>query len=113
MIHVAPEAVEAIRQQIAKRNVPDTSLRFGVRGGGCSGFSYVIEFHDGPASSKDELFEFKASDGSIVRVLVDLKSLAYLDGSTIQWESTLIKQGFRVANPNEKSSCGCGVSFTF
>lgn len=53
-----------------------------------------------------------ASDGTRVRVVVDPKSLLYLNGSVLEWEQTLMRQGFKFANPNQKSSCGCGTSFT-
>jgi iron-sulfur cluster assembly protein len=106
-ITVTPAAVEAIRRQIQKRGRPETALRVGIRGGGCSGFSYVIEFHDGPPRPKDVVFEY-----GDVRVVVDPKSLLYLNGSTLEWEHTLMRQGFKFLNPNEKSSCGCGHSFT-
>jgi len=106
-IEVAPKAVEAIRRQLAKRGTPEASLRLGIRGGGCSGFSYVIEFHDGPPRPKDRVFEF-----GDVRVVVDPKSLVYLAGTTLEWEQTLMRQGFKFVNPQEKSNCGCGHSFT-
>jgi iron-sulfur cluster assembly protein len=106
-VHVTAAAVEAIRRQLAKRGTPDAGLRLGIRGGGCSGFSYVIEFQDGPPGARDMVFEF---DG--VRVVVDKKSLLYLDGATLEWEQTLMRQGFKFVNPHEKSSCGCGHSFT-
>jgi iron-sulfur cluster assembly protein len=109
---VSPKAVEAIKKQILKRNVPDTSLRVGIRGGGCSGFSYVIEFHDGPPRTKDIVYDLFAEDGTPVRVVVDPKSLLYLNGSVLEWEQTLMAQGFKFNNPNEKTSCGCGHSFT-
>ena len=111
-IEVTPKAVEAIKKQIQKRNVPETSLRVGIRGGGCSGFSYVIEFHDGAPRSRDRVYDYVAADGTPVRVVVDPKSLLYLNGTTLEWEQTLMQQGFKFINPQEKSSCGCGHSFT-
>jgi iron-sulfur cluster assembly protein len=109
---VTPKAVEAIKKQIAKRGLPETSLRVGIRGGGCSGFSYVIEFHDGAPRSRDRVLDYVAVDGTPVRVLVDPKSLLYLNGTELDWEQTLMQQGFKFKNPQEKSSCGCGHSFT-
>ena len=109
---VSPAAVEAIARQMKKRGTPEASLRVGIRGGGCSGFSYVIEFHDGPARARDRLFTFQAADGTDVRVLVDPKSLVYLNGTVLAWEQTLMRQGFKFENPNEKSGCGCGSSFS-
>lgn len=111
-IHVTPRAVETIKKQMEKRGVPNTSLRLGIRGGGCSGFSYVIEFHDGEPRAKDHVFNFVAEDGTPVRVVVDKKSLVYLAGTTLDWEQTLMQQGFKFQNPNEKTSCGCGHPFT-
>lgn len=111
-ITVTPKAVEAIKKQIEKRNVPGTALRVGVRGGGCSGFSYVIEFHDGEPHARDTVYDLTAADGTPVRVVVDKKSLIYLNGSELEWEQTLLQQGFKFVNPQEKSSCGCGHSFT-
>lgn len=110
-IIITQAAVDAVGMQIAKRNVPGTALRVGIRGGGCSGFSYVIEFHDGEPRARDIVYDLKATDGSDVRIVVDKKSLLYLNGATFDWEKTLMRQGFKFINPNEKSSCGCGTSF--
>jgi iron-sulfur cluster assembly protein len=110
-ITITQAAVDAVGSQIAKRNVPNTALRVGIRGGGCSGFSYVIEFHDGESRARDIVYDLKATNGSNVRIVVDKKSLLYLNGSTFDWEKTLMRQGFKFINPNEKSSCGCGTSF--
>lgn len=110
---VSPAAVDAIASQIKKRNVLDTSLRVGIRGGGCSGFSYVIEFHDGDPAPKDMVLDLVSSSGERVVVVIDKKSFAYLNGAVLEWEKTLMRQGFKFVNPNEKSKCGCGTSFTF
>jgi iron-sulfur cluster assembly protein len=110
-IEISAAAVEAIKSQIQKRNVEGTSLRVGVRGGGCSGFSYVIQFHDGAPHARDVVYDLTAKDGTPVRVVVDKKSLIYLNGSILEWEKTLLQQGFKFVNPHEKSSCGCGHSF--
>jgi iron-sulfur cluster assembly protein len=108
---VAPSAVDAIARQMKKRGTPEASLRLGIRGGGCSGFTYVIEFYDGQPHARDRVYDHVASDGTKVRVVVDPKSLVYLNGTTLEWEQTLMRQGFKFANPNEKSGCGCGTSF--
>ena len=109
---VTPRAVEIIKKQIQKRGRPNTALRLGIRGGGCSGFSYVIEFHDGEPRPKDNVYDYVAEDGTPVRVVVDKKSLVFLNGTTLDWEQTIMQQGFKFVNPNEKASCGCGTSFT-
>lgn len=111
-IDVSPQSIEAIKRQIVKRGVPDTALRVGIRGGGCSGFSYVIEFHDGPPRPRDRVYDLTAADGTPVRVVIDPKSLVYLNGATLEWEETLMRRGFRWSNPQEKTKCGCGHSFT-
>jgi iron-sulfur cluster assembly protein len=111
-VSVTPPAVDAIARQVEKRGTPEASLRLGIRGGGCSGFSYVIEFHDGPPHARDRVFDHVATDGTAVRVVVDPKSLLYLNGTVLEWEQTLMRQGFKFAHPNEKSGCGCGSSFS-
>jgi iron-sulfur cluster assembly protein len=111
-LSVAPSAVDAIARQLKKRGTPEASLRLGLRGGGCSGFTYVIEFHDGPPRARDRVLDLSGSDGSKVRVVVDPKSLLYLAGTVLEWEQTLMRQGFKFVNPNEKTGCGCGSSFS-
>ncbi len=99
---VTPQAVEAIARQMKKRGTMDASLRLGIRGGGCSGFSYVIEFHDGAPHARDRVFDYTASDGTPVRVVVDPKSLLYLSGTVLEWEQTLMQQGFKFVNPQRE-----------
>ncbi|MFZ5893252.1 MAG: HesB/IscA family protein [Myxococcota bacterium] len=106
-IHVSDAAVVFAREKLAQRGTPDAAVRLGIRGGGCSGFSYVIQFEDEPPRERDHVFEFGG-----VRFLVDKKSLIYLAGSTLDYEKTLMFQGFKFRNPNEATSCGCGHSFT-
>ena len=79
-IVIAQAAVDAIGAQIKKRNVEGTALRVGIRGGGCSGFSYVIEFHDGAPHARDVVYDLTTTSGEPVRVLVDKKSLLNLNG---------------------------------
>lgn len=100
-------ALEAARAALAKRGTPGAAIRLGIKGGGCSGFSYVIEYEDGEPRARDRVYEF---DG--VRVIIDKKSLIYLAGSVLDFEKTLMKQGFKFRNPNEATSCSCGTSFT-
>jgi iron-sulfur cluster assembly protein len=94
------------KKALVKRGTPDASLRLGVRGGGCSGVSYAIEFSD-KVRKRDNVYDF---DG--LRVLVDPKSLVYLRGSVLDYKVELMQHGFEFQNPNEKSSCGCGESFS-
>jgi iron-sulfur cluster assembly protein len=100
-----------MRAQIDKRGTPPAAIRVGLRGGGCSGFSYVIEFDDNPPRPGDLVLEFPEEGKTTVRVFCDKKSIIYLGGSVLDWEKTLMFQGFKFKNPNEASSCGCGHSF--
>jgi len=104
---VSPAAAEQIKLQLKKRGTPESYLRIGIKGGGCSGFSYVIQFEDDAPRDRDVVFAEHD-----VKVVTDKKSLIYLNGCTLDWEKTLLKQGFKFVNPNEKSTCGCGHSFT-
>lgn len=81
-------------------------LRLGVRGGGCSGFSYVMDFVEAP-EEKDKVFEFKG-----VQVCVDRKSYLFLNGIELDFEADLIRQQFIFNNPLAKRSCSCGESFS-
>jgi iron-sulfur cluster assembly protein len=105
-VRLTKKAIEMARAALVKRGTPDAALRLGVRGGGCSGVSYAIEFAD-KVRERDHKFEF---DG--LRVVVDPKSLVYLRGAVLDYEIKLMQHGFRFQNPNEKIGCGCGDSFS-
>jgi len=107
-IAVTDRAVVRIRNVMAKEGISpeEGGLRLGVMGGGCSGLSYSIKFDTRPRE-RDRVFEF---DG--VRVFVDPKSFLYLRGMTVDYEETLMRQGFNFINPNSSRSCGCGTSFS-
>ncbi len=111
-IAVSPAAVDAMRRQLDKRGTPDAAIRVGIRGGGCSGFSYSIEFDDNAPRSGDLVLEFEEEGKAKVRVFCDKKSIIYLGGSVLDWEKTLMFQGFKFKNPQEATRCGCGHSFT-
>jgi len=111
-IGVTQAAVDAMRTNLGKRGTPDAAIRVGIRGGGCSGFSYVIEFDDDGPRKGDQVLEFPEEGKSTVRVYCDKKSILYLGGSVLDWEKTLMFQGFKFKNPKEASRCGCGHSFT-
>jgi len=108
MIHVTERAAQKIQELLRKDGVPDTSggLRVGVQGGGCSGLSYAMRL-DTQARDRDKVFEENGA-----RVFVDPKSLLYLDNTTLDYEETLMRQGFVFQNPQASHSCGCGSSFT-
>ena len=107
-IQVTEKAIAKIRSAMAKEGVsPEQGgLRVGVQGGGCSGLSYNIRFDSGPRE-RDRIFQFEG-----VRVFVDPKSFIYLHGMTLDYQETLMQQGFVFVNPNAKKSCGCGTSFS-
>jgi iron-sulfur cluster assembly protein len=107
-LQVTDRAVKRIRVAMEKEGVSpaEGGLRLGVMGGGCSGLSYSIKFDTCPRE-RDRIYEF---DG--VRVFVDPKSFVYLHGMTLDYEETLMRQGFNFINPNSSRSCGCGSSFS-
>jgi iron-sulfur cluster assembly protein len=107
-LQITEKAIKHIRLAMAKEGISPTEggLRLGVMGGGCSGLSYSIKFDTQPRE-RDRIFEF---DG--VRVFVDPKSFLYLHGMTLDYEETLMRQGFNFINPNSTRSCGCGTSFS-
>ena len=107
-ILLTERAIQRVRAAMAKEGIsPEQGgLRLGVTGGGCSGLSYAIKFDTQPRE-RDRIYEF---DG--VRVFVDPKSFLYLHGMTLDYEETLMRQGFNFVNPNSSRSCGCGSSFT-
>jgi iron-sulfur cluster assembly protein len=106
-VTITDGAVDYAKKRLAQRGTPDAAIRLGVRGGGCSGFSYVIEFADDPPKERDLVF---VAGG--VRFYVDKKSFVYLAGSALDFEKTLVFSGFKFRNPQEASRCGCGHSFT-
>jgi iron-sulfur cluster assembly protein len=107
-IQVTERALKRVRAAMAKEGVSseEGGLRLGVQGGGCSGLSYNIRFDTKPRE-RDRVFDF---DG--VKVFVDPKSFIYLHGMILDYEETLMKQGFNFVNPNSSKSCGCGSSFS-
>lgn len=112
-IAISDAAVEAARAALARRGTPRSAIRAGIRGGGCSGFNYVIEFDDDAPRANDIVYEMDGGEGKEpVRFFVDKKSILYLGGSVLDFEKKLMSQGFKFKNPQEASKCGCGGSFT-
>jgi iron-sulfur cluster assembly protein len=104
MTERAARKIEAVFDQ---QKMPEGScLRVGIKGGGCSGFSYTLDVTDKPAED-DEVF---TSNG--VRIVCDPKSYLYLNGTEVDFQDDLLKGGFVFNNPNAKRSCGCGASFS-
>jgi iron-sulfur cluster assembly protein len=107
-IHLTERAAQKIRALLEKDGVSpeEGGLRVGVQGGGCSGLSYAMRL-DTKARDRDKVFEEHGA-----RIFVDPKSLLYLNGTTLEYEETLMRQGFVFQNPNAARNCGCGSSFT-
>ena len=107
-VNVTARAAEQIKAQLARRaqSTPHSGVRLGVKGGGCSGMSYVIEYCDQPRP-RDKVFEVEGA-----KVYVDPKSLIYLNGTTFDFVDTFQQKGFKFVNPQVKSECGCGESFS-
>ena len=112
-IEITQAAADEIAKQRAKRGTPDAYIRVGLRGGGCTGFSYVFEWADKAAGKHDHVLEFPDGAGGIVRMFIDKKSMLYLKGTTLNFVTGLMGHGFKFENPNVKGSCGCGESVQF
>ena len=108
-IEITDKAVEHVNRFMEREGAQGKVLRVGVKGGGCSGLSYVLQFEGEERINAlmDEVFE---KDG--VRVAVDKKSLFFLAGTTLDYEDGLMGKGFTFKNPNARQSCGCGESFS-
>jgi iron-sulfur cluster assembly accessory protein len=105
-ITLTPNAITKVKEIMAQQNPVPTGLRVGVVGGGCSGFSYSMAFENA-AGLMDKTYEF---DG--LKVYLDATSAMYLQGAIVDYVETLEGAGFKFENPNVKSTCGCGSSFS-
>ena len=104
-VFITPRAVEEVWRIKSENNIPEThGLRLGVKGGGCSGLSYVLAFDEKPKTG-DEVFTIEG-----LTVYVDPKSLFYLSGTTLDFQDGLNGRGFVFNNPNAERHCGCGHS---
>ncbi|MBN6078447.1 iron-sulfur cluster assembly protein IscA [Aggregatibacter actinomycetemcomitans] len=103
-ITLTESAADRVRTFLAKRG-KGIGLRLGVKTSGCSGLSYMLEFVD-TLNEDDQVFEQHG-----VKVIVDTKSLVYLDGTQLDFAKEGLNEGFKFANPNVKDECGCGESF--
>jgi iron-sulfur cluster assembly protein len=106
MIEITETAARKIRTLMAKQGLDEGGLRVGVKGGGCSGLSYTFAWEREPRFGDDV---FEGSEGA--KIFVDKKSLLYLDGTVLDYDTDLLGKGFVFNNPNAKSNCGCGSSF--
>ena len=108
-ITLSETAAKEIKHIITEQNLPaaETKLRVGVKGGGCSGFSYMLDLTEEPKGEMDEEI-----DSNGVKILCDMKSYLYLNGVEIDFKDEVMGRGFVFKNPNATSSCGCGSSFS-
>lgn len=108
---LTPAAVKRVVELKRKRQTPEYWLRVGVRGGGCSGLSYVLDFIEEPGL-KDKKFAFGEAEGEPVNVAVDRKSYLFVNGTEIDFKKGLMHTGFEFSNPMASGSCSCGESFS-
>ncbi len=107
MVQLTPTAVTKVKEILSQQTPEPAGLRVAVVGGGCSGFSYHMAFENQVNKEADNVYEFEG-----LKVLVDQMSEMYLEGVSIDYIETLEGSGFKFNNPNVKSTCGCGSSFT-
>jgi len=104
-ISISLAAAKRIQKNLEAEGTPNGGLRLGVKGGGCSGLSYVMRY-DSQKQPSDKVFEEHGA-----RIFVDLKSYLYLRGMTLDWQEQFMQQGFTFVNPNATKTCSCGLSF--
>ena len=107
MVQISENAAKLIKKMTDKNGLSGGGLRIGIRAGGCSGLSYTFAWEAAPRVG-DQVFQ--GIDGS--KVFVDARSFVYIDGTTLDYDTSLVSKGFVFNNPNAKSSCGCGTSFS-
>jgi iron-sulfur cluster assembly protein len=107
MFQISGNAGKLIKKMTLRQGIPGGGLRIAIKAGGCSGLSYVFAWEAAP---KDGDHVFDGPEGS--RVFVDPKSYKFIDGTTLDYDTSLVSKGFTFDNPNAKGTCGCGVSFS-
>ncbi len=106
IVTLTDAAAEKIKSMMAKEGKTDSALRFGVVTGGCAGLSYEMKFQKNPYEN-DIVFDQKG-----LKVIINQESVEFVKGIQIDYVDTLRESGFKYSNPNAKSSCGCGTSFS-
>jgi iron-sulfur cluster assembly accessory protein len=106
MIQLTPTAVSKVQEILGSQEPKPAGLRIAVVGGGCSGFSYSMAFENNPGML-DKTYQFEG-----LKVFIDQASMLYLDGAEVDYVESLEGAGFKFSNPNVKSTCGCGSSFS-
>jgi iron-sulfur cluster assembly protein len=107
MVQISENASKLIVKMTHKNGIAGGGLRIGIKAGGCSGLSYTFAWEAAPRTG-DHVFE--GAEGS--RVFVDPKSYQFIQGTTLDYDTSLVSKGFIFNNPNAKASCGCGTSFS-
>ncbi len=107
MVQISENAAKLISRMTGKQGLTGGGLRIGIKAGGCSGLSYTFAWEPTPRDG-DHVFE--GPEGS--KVFVDPKSFRFIDGTTLDYDTSLVSKGFIFNNPHAKSSCGCGTSFS-
>lgn len=105
---ISGRAAKVMRDQLLKRGTPSAAIRFGIRGGGCTGYSYMFQYEDGPPRTSDTVVEAMG-----VKMYVDPKSMRLVKNTRIDFETGMRGHGFRFENPNVSTACGCGESISF
>ena len=106
MVQLTEKAVEKVQEILSSQEPKPAGLRIAVVGGGCSGFSYSMAFENSP-NMLDKTYNYEG-----LKVFIDQASLLYLEGAEVDYVETLEGSGFKFNNPNVKSTCGCGSSFS-
>jgi iron-sulfur cluster assembly protein len=106
MIQMTDRAVDKVKEILEQQEPKPAGLRIAVVGGGCSGFNYSMAFEENPGML-DKTYQFNG-----LKVFIDQASLLYLDGASVDYVETLEAAGFKFENPNVRSTCGCGSSFS-
>ena len=106
MVTVTDAAADKIKVMLSTQGNEGHGLRMGVMGGGCSGFQYKLAFEE-LEGDMDQVFEING-----VKIFIDMKSSLYLNGVTLDYQDGLMESGFKIENPNARTTCGCGESFS-
>ncbi len=106
IVTLTPNAIKEVKRLQEVQGLGSAALRLGVKGGGCSGLSYTVNF-DTEMGPYDQSYEV---DG--IRIIVDMKSAIYLQGTQLDYQKDLVSGQFKFSNPNATKNCGCGESFS-